>query len=64
MKSCVCVVVDTDVSRVTVLFAENVSDLCVAHACASVLVSVYMHCVCVCVCVSVRTMLERFSEAT
>lgn len=36
------------------LFAENVSDLCVAHACVSVLVSVYMHCVfvyvCVCIC--------------
>lgn len=33
------------------LFAQNVSDLCVAHACASVLVSVYMHCVFVYVCV-------------
>lgn len=33
------------------LFAENVSDLCVAHACVSVLVRVYMHCVFVYVCV-------------
>lgn len=33
------------------LFVENVSDLCVAHACVSVLVSVYMHCVFVYVCV-------------
>lgn len=47
MSMCVCVVVDIGVLQQMFmpLLAENVSDLCVAHACASVLVSVYMHCV-------------------
>ncbi len=46
---------------IMLLFAQNVSDLCLcerAGKCVNAL------CLCVCVCVSVRTMLERFSEAT